>query len=107
MKKLTLLLFLTSIISYGQFKNRSIKEVLIEAYKTASIFSEEEKIPGMSIAVSKNGNTIWVQDFGYSNMEKGERVQPKQTKFRIASISKSLTAVALGKLVDDEILKLD
>lgn len=71
----------------------------------ASRFLDQNGIPGMAISISKNGNMIYSDGFGYSNIEKETKVNPDQTQFRIASISKSLTALAMAKLVDDD--KLD
>ena len=68
-------------------------------------FLQEEKIPGIAISVSKGGGIIYSNGFGYGNIDKQMKVDPAATQFRIASISKSLTALAMAKLVDDD--KLD
>ena len=61
---------------------------------------EDLKIPGISVAVGKGGQIIWKEGIGLANIKKGEEVTPA-TKFRIGSISKTLTALALGKLFDE------
>lgn len=63
-------------------------------------------IPGMAIAVSVNGAVVWSQGFGWENIESQAPVTPL-TEFRIGSISKSLTAAALGQLVEQGRLDLD
>jgi len=63
-------------------------------------FLQHEKIPGMAISVSKNGEIIYSNGFGYGNVDQQTKVNPAVTQFRIASISKSLTALAMAKLVD-------
>ena len=68
-------------------------------------FLQKEKIPGLAIAVSKNDGIIYSIGLGYGDLEKQSKVDPAKTQFRIASISKSLTALALAKLVEDR--KLD
>lgn len=68
-------------------------------------FLQNKKIPGMSISVSKYGGLIYSKGFGYGDVEKKSKTNPAKTQFRIASISKSLTALAMAKLVDDN--KLD
>jgi CubicO group peptidase (beta-lactamase class C family) len=108
MKKLFLLLLLLSqSLVFSQTKDLSIKETIKAAHTTATKFAEKEKVPGMAISVSKNGELVWSEGFGYSNIEEKIEVNPSVTQFRIASISKSLTAAALAKLMDDGLLDLD
>ena len=70
-------------------------------------FLLKEKIPGMSISVSKKGTLIWSQGFGYSDIQNKIKVSPKTTQFRIASISKPISALALATLVDKNKLEFD
>ena len=63
-------------------------------------------IPGLSVAVSIEGQVVWSEGFGYANIETGTPVTPA-TKFRIGSVSKSLTSVAMGILIDEGRLDLD
>ena len=108
MKRFTLLLFiLCQSIVFSQTKDFSIKETIKTAYNTAVNFAEKEKIPGMAISVSKDGKLLWSQGFGFSNIEEAIEVNPGTTQFRIASISKSITAAALAKLMDEGKLNLD
>ena len=55
-------------------------------------------IPGVSVAVAVNGEIVWSDGFGYADLEERVPVWPS-TRFRIGSISKSLTADALAQLV--------
>ncbi len=73
----------------------------------ASNFLIKEKIPGMSISVSKKGTLIWSQGFGYSDIQNKTKVSSTKTQFRIASISKPISAVALATLVDKNELDFD
>ena len=63
-------------------------------------------VPGASLAITKDGRLILAKGYGLANVEKQEPVQP-DTLFRIASISKPITAVAVLKLVEDGLLNLD
>ena len=63
-------------------------------------------IPGLSVAVSIEGQVVWSEGFGYANIETGTPVTPA-TKFRIGSVSKPLTSVAMGILIDEGRLDLD
>ncbi|WP_298238934.1 serine hydrolase domain-containing protein [uncultured Algibacter sp.] len=78
----------------------------VSASDYALAFLKKNDIPGMSIAVSKNGTLIWSQSFGFSDLKTYSKVT-KNTKFRIASISKPITAIALGTLVDKGKVHLD
>lgn len=61
----------------------------------------EFQVPGMAVAVSVKGEIVWIEGLGYSDMENRMEVDPAMTKFRIASISKSLTATAMAKLYEE------
>ena len=70
-------------------------------------FIQKEKIPGMTVSVSKNGEVLWSKGYGYANLAKKEAVIIGKTQFRIASISKSLTALAMAKMVDEGKIDFD
>ncbi|HEV3439779.1 MAG TPA: serine hydrolase domain-containing protein [Gemmata sp.] len=63
-------------------------------------------IPGAALAIAKDGKLVLAKGYGWSNLETGEHVKP-DTLFGVASISKSFTAVAILKLVEEGKLKLD
>jgi CubicO group peptidase (beta-lactamase class C family) len=65
-----------------------------------------KKIPGLSIAVGRNGTVIWSEGFGLADIEKGVPVTPL-TRFRLGSVSKILTAGGIARLVEDGKLDLD
>lgn len=63
-------------------------------------------VPGASVAVSRGGKLVYARGFGWADFENKQKVEPR-SMFRIASISKSLTAVAALKLQEEGKLKLD
>lgn len=63
-------------------------------------------IPGMSLAITKNGRLIYARGYGYADREAQQQMQP-DSRGRIGSISKTLTAVALLHLVELGKLNLD
>lgn len=67
---------------------------------------EESGTPGMSVAVGIDGVIAWAQGFGYADVEHRVPVW-EETKFRIGSVSKPLTAAAVGLLVEQGKLDLD
>ncbi|WP_347922382.1 serine hydrolase domain-containing protein [Pontimicrobium sp. SW4] len=107
MNKLTFLFLLFTGLAFSQTFDKAYAEKIENAQEIANQFLNDVKIPGMSISVSKNGELIWSEGFGYSNIETKQKVLPNKTQFRIASISKSITSAALAKLVDDGKLDFD
>ena len=63
-------------------------------------------VPGTSVTVSVGGSVVWSEGFGYADLEQGVPVTP-ETKFRIGSVSKPLTATALGLLYEEGKINLD
>ena len=63
-------------------------------------------IPGLSLAIAVDGKIVYSEGFGYADLEQRVPVWPT-TKFRIASISKPLTAVGLMELVGAGKVDLD
>jgi CubicO group peptidase (beta-lactamase class C family) len=76
------------------------------AARTMTSFMRKWSIAGASVAVSKDGRLIYACGLGYSDTASKEAVQPYH-KFRIASISKLLTAVAILKLQEEGKLSLN
>lgn len=74
--------------------------------KLMTTFVETNHVPGASLAVSRGGKLVYARGFGYADREKKELVQP-ESLFRIASVSKPITAVAILQLVERGKFKLD
>ncbi|XP_066132713.1 serine beta-lactamase-like protein LACTB, mitochondrial [Saccopteryx bilineata] len=67
---------------------------------------DEVGAPGIVVGVSVDGKEIWSEGLGYADVENRVPCKP-ETVMRIASISKSLTMVALAKLWEAGKLDLD
>jgi serine beta-lactamase-like protein LACTB, mitochondrial len=80
------------------------KRTLVEA--AVSKFMASTHVPGISIAVVENGEIEWVSGFGFADLENNVPAS-EHTLFRLASISKSLTATAAMELVERGKLDLD
>lgn len=63
-------------------------------------------IPGGAVAVVRDGKLVYARGFGYADVERATPVQP-DALFRIASVSKPITAVAVMTLVAEGRLALD
>lgn len=84
------------------------KEVLaidskaLESWLNA-LFAEEMKkqhLPGIAFVLVKDGRVVLSKGYGWANVEQQIPVTPERTVFRIGSITKVFTAMALMQLVD-------
>lgn len=69
-------------------------------------FMKKWDIVGAAVAVLKDDKLVYAHGFGYADKDNKVLVQPFN-RFRIASVSKLLTAAAIIKLVVSDSLKLD
>ncbi|XP_001374581.1 serine beta-lactamase-like protein LACTB, mitochondrial [Monodelphis domestica] len=67
---------------------------------------DEVGAPGIVVGVSVDGKEVWSEGLGYADVENRVPCKP-ETVMRIASISKSLTMVAIAKLWEEGRLDLD
>ncbi len=74
--------------------------------KTINSFLHKWSIVGASVAIAKDGKLVYAKGFGYADTASKVETQPFN-QFRIASISKLVTAVAIMKLKEEGKLSLD
>ena len=67
---------------------------------------ETNGVPGMGAAVWQDGHLVWTGCAGMRDMETRMPVQ-RETVFRLASVSKLVTAMAAAKLAEDGRLDID
>jgi len=124
---LTIVFFLGEITSTFSFKRASERNVPAretksfadkinnsitmypETHVIDSIFNEflvKKNIKGASIAVTKKGKLVYARGLGYSNYLDSTVTEPWNL-FRIASVSKLITATAILKLVENGQLDLE
>ncbi|MDC8102661.1 serine hydrolase domain-containing protein [Chryseobacterium rhizosphaerae] len=70
-------------------------------------FLKQNNVPGMAVTISHEGSIIFSEGFGYADLINKTKVDPSKTKFRIASITKTITAATLGKLVELDSIDFD
>ncbi|RKD90073.1 serine hydrolase domain-containing protein [Mangrovibacterium diazotrophicum] len=73
--------------------------------KQIARFNRQWGLKGASLAVVKDDKLVYAQGFGFAN-DQNDVVQPGNL-FRVASVSKLLTGVAIMKLVEEKKLNLD
>src|SRR6185295_9129904 len=67
---------------------------------------EKNHIPGLSVAIVRNGKITKLKGYGLANLEWNQPVTPN-TAFQLASSTKPFTGTALMLLVDEGKLSLD
>jgi CubicO group peptidase (beta-lactamase class C family) len=74
--------------------------------KEANDFLQQWNLAGMTMSIVKDGKLVYAHGFGYSDVEARQQVSPGYL-FRVASVSKLITAVAIMKLVEKKVINLD
>lgn len=108
MKKILSFLFLSAFISIGAAWAQAIStEQRIKIDGLVVEFMRTSKVPGLALSIAVKGEIAYSKGYGFADVEQQVAVDPSKTKFRIASISKTVTADALMQLVEANKLDLD
>ncbi len=92
---LSLALFIFSVNAFAEPVDDFVKSEM-----------EKRRIPGLSIAVMKNGEIIKTQGYGYSNIEHQVPAKP-ETIYQSGSVGKQFTATGVMMLVEEGKINLD
>ena len=106
-KQLTFLLAL--LISSTLFSQNHLKEIgqfVNEIDQKIPELLNDFIVPGAAIAIIENGEIILQKGYGYSDIDKGTKVT-NTTGFNIGSISKTIAAWGVMKLVQEGKIDLD
>ncbi len=87
-------------------QNIKTNHAISESRKFIKRMMLEQGIPGVQVAVSKNGRLLWTEGLGLADVENGVACSAESV-MRIASISKPLTAVGLFQLWEEGLIDLD
>jgi CubicO group peptidase (beta-lactamase class C family) len=93
-------------MSGGRFRRRPLAAGCRTHGRRGIAFMSAHSVPGLSVAVARDGKVEYERGFGFADHEKNERVTPADL-FRIASVSKPITSVALFRLMEEERLTLE
>jgi CubicO group peptidase (beta-lactamase class C family) len=72
----------------------------------ASAFMSSHSVPGLSVAVARDGDLLYERGFGFADRDQHEPVTPAHL-FRIASVSKPITSATLFHLMEEKRLTLE
>lgn len=67
----------------------------------------EHRIIGVTVSAVQGGQVVLAKGYGFADLATGRRVDPQLTLFRIASITKTFTWIAIMRLVEAGALSLD
>lgn len=82
-------------------------EYVTQIKNSISTFMTANKVPGLSVAiVTEHGEFVWSEGFGMADLENSVAATPK-TLYRLASVSKPVTAAAAMELWEQGKLDLD
>jgi CubicO group peptidase (beta-lactamase class C family) len=98
---------LTAFVLTALFSCKEIPETQEEAKQIVQQWISDSEIPGLAICISRDGQIVFSRGFGYADLEHRVPVYPDSTRFRIGSISKSLTAYGLGILMEKGMIDMD
>ncbi len=103
-----LIIFITPfLLDYNDLaKSEDIYSMIENLEAKTSILLKKYNIPGASIAIIENGELRWLGTFGYADIEEKIDID-EDTVYQVASISKSITALGIMKLVEDGLINLD
>lgn len=124
-RKILIITLLVSLISFNQGARENsvfITEKLVPANvrlsndlssgpqyaaaeKTVNSFLRKWSIAGASVVIAKDGKMVYARGFGYADTASKTETQP-YSQFRIASISKLVTAIGIMKLKEEGKLSL-
>jgi CubicO group peptidase (beta-lactamase class C family) len=104
-------IILISLLCYFCFVFLPIEQVSADqetASKLANYiesYLEEYQVPGASVAIVHKGEIFYAESWGVTG--ENEESVTEETPFTIGSISKSLTGLAIMKLINENIIELD
>ena len=70
-------------------------------------YAKTKRAPGLAVAIAVKGELAVVHEYGFSELSEAIPVQALESKFRIGSTSKSLTAFLIAKFHQDERIDID
>ena len=86
-------LLLAATTSFADAKTDQVEKLIAEHIKA-------NRIPGLSVAIVRNGKVEFAKGYGMANLEHEVRATP-ETVFQIGSVTKQFTATAVMMLVEE------
>lgn len=87
-------------------RDKSFKKAIETARNYIDSLQASQHIPGISVCVGNREKILWAEGFGFADLENNVPVTIN-TMFRMGSVSKVLTSLAVGRLYQQGKLDLD
>lgn len=101
------LFFAARVVGAQVATDEALPAALVDSLRAELLDTMQQAgVPGVSITVARAGRILWSEGLGWADLEQRVAVTPL-TRFRVGSVSKSLTSAALGMLVEQGRLDLD
>ncbi len=100
---LSIIAIFLSLVSAAESQSVALVERVDEYVRSEM---EKRQIPGLAVAIVKNGQLVMAKGYGMANVELQVPVKP-ETLFQTASIGKQFTATAIMMLVEQGKIDLD
>jgi serine beta-lactamase-like protein LACTB len=91
---------------YESLEFNNTEDVIEDARHVIESWRAQTSVPGVVIGLSIKGKDIWTEGFGQIDIENDVKTD-KDSVWRLASISKPLTAALVAKLIDSQVVDLD
>ncbi len=100
---------------YNQTVSNKVQQDIVFTVGDLEAFSDEffnqymkqYQIPGGAVVIVQGNKILFEKGYGYSNLEEKVAFDVEKTSFSIASITKTFTAIAMMKLVEEGKIDLD
>lgn len=102
----TLLLLITSLLVSAPCSAQQAGATAVRIDRIVKQQMAENKIPGVSLAILRNGKMLLLKSYGLANVEHQVPVKP-ETIFQSGSMGKQFTAAAVMILIQENKLSLD
>ncbi|MEM7658205.1 MAG: serine hydrolase domain-containing protein [Bacteroidota bacterium] len=102
---LSISLFFLLMVSLGWAQTGISVPGMAHCDDKVNAFLNTHDIPGATFAMARNGKLVYARGFGNADIAGQELTQPHHL-FRIASVSKPITSIAVMKLIEDGQLNL-
>lgn len=89
-----------------QDSSAGYEEAIKEGRATIREMMQKDSVPGVGVAVIVDGAVVWVEGFGFADLEQRVPVT-RETKFGIGSITKPLTMALYARLVEKGVVDFD
>jgi len=103
---LLLIIFFNTYVNYAQLRNEKYEELIREFREYIQKEMKNNHVVGLGIALVDDQEVVWTEGFGYADKKNNVTATP-YTVFRVGSVSKLFTSMAVMQLAENKLLNID